>query len=834
MTRSTQHIIASILAAAAVATLSLPSVAGATEPTKWVLSSHVGHDVNNTKLEAGAPQEERNQCTTASHDECQLGSEGSEPRGLSDDEGVAVSRQTGDVYIAEQDNHRVEVLDPNGRFLYMFGWKVNKTTGANTCSAEEIEHTHVSCGAGEAGSGLAGQLHDGNDVAVDNDPASATYGNVYVLDTGYSRVQEYTPAGEFVLMIGGEVNKKGGNICTKLEEGECQAGEEGSSNGAFTELGGGSNLITVGPEGLLYVGDRGRVQKFEADGTSAKPISLAELSSTGNVKGVAVAANGNIIVTDSAAAGAHVFSASGVLQSCVFDREGDEIEGPEGLAIDAYGRLGIVGYDWVKQEPANSHGVLYQVEGPECGKPIGGEIVPPSGHMGYGLYQGTFYPYAEPRGLAFSLNNENGDEDRLYVAGGGGFLKEVEIYDPVLFPEVRTCPTRMVVATSAVLCGEINPNSLASMGFFKYGNSPGKLEETTPMAFKGSGVIFEPMEYWLEGLVPNEVYWDEAYVEAQGERAGSPPPVSFHTTTPPPVIPGAPETVSVKEQSVVLKASVNAEHAPTRYHFEYAACSSEAEPFAECAQPQSTRDLESSQYGVVGATQEITGLAPARAYVFRLVADNRFEYQGTPEGGQAVGEEGHFRTAALPVLSASTGGASAVTATGAIVTGSVDPDGPAATYVFELGVYAGSATQYGIVVSGPVAATRQLVQEQLALSGLQPGTTYAFRIKVQSGYGEAVGAPVTFTTAGLPSVLVVPSVLAQLPMPQIAFPTEPAKVTSRKLTRGQQLALALKACAKKPERKRAACRRAAHKRYAIGSQARKSARYEKGAHRKSK
>lgn len=38
-------------------------------------------------------------------------------------------------------------------------------------------------------------------------------------------------------MIGGHVNKKGGNICRQAEESECQAGVEGSGHGEFVGIG---------------------------------------------------------------------------------------------------------------------------------------------------------------------------------------------------------------------------------------------------------------------------------------------------------------------------------------------------------------------------------------------------------------------------------------------------------------------------------------------------------------------------------------------------------------------------------------------------------------------
>jgi hypothetical protein len=100
----------------------------------------------------------------------------------------------------------------------------------------------------------------------------------------------------------------------------------------------------------------------------------------------------------------------------------------------------------------------------------------------------------------------------------------------------------------------------------------------------------------------------------------------------------------------------------------------------------------------------------------------------------------------------------------------VNPDGLSATYAFELGVYNGAATQYGTALSGPAGTGTIPIEETLALTGLQPGTTYAYRIEISNGYGSTTGATMIFTTTGLPSVLAEPPVLAQLPVPKISFP----------------------------------------------------------------
>jgi hypothetical protein len=294
-------------------------------------------------------------------------------------------------------------------------------------------------------------------------------------------------------------------------------------------------------------------------------------------------------------------------------------------------------------------------------------------------------------------------------------------------------------------------------------------------------------------LVPNETYEfaaaDEAEVAGQ-EETGHGEQLSFHTATPPPEVPGSPSASDVTNAFALLAASVNPEHAPARYHFEYGPCA----VLAGCAGVVGTPVEESSVYGQLGAIQEIVGLQPQTTYSYRLVANNEHEEAGhMSQGGETVGVEGHFTTGASPVPVAQTGSASGVGATSATITGLVDPDGQPAVYAFELGVYNGASTRYGVVFSGAAGDSTTSVPESLGLTGLQPGTTYAYRVVLKSGYGESTGQTVVFTTEGLPSVLTVPAPVSQLAVPAVVFPGETkatvtAKKAAPKCKKGQQLA----------------------------------------------
>lgn len=111
------------------------------------------------------------------------------------------------------------------------------------------------------------------------------------------------------------------------------------------------------------------------------------------------------------------------------------------------------------------------------------------------------------------------------------------------------------------LCGEVNPNGVYTRGFFKYGVSESALEHETATMFLGEGSTFVPMGFELTGLMPNQQYYDQAWVEAESggveQRQSAPEIVSFRTEGPPPQIPGQPVVSFVTEQSAVLSASLN-------------------------------------------------------------------------------------------------------------------------------------------------------------------------------------------------------------------------------------------------------------------------------------
>jgi hypothetical protein len=197
------------------------------------------------------------------------------PRGVAVDGSSGPSK--GDVYVADQNNQRVEKFSSAGTFDRSFG----------------------SSGTG------AGEFSRPMGVAVD--PSS---GDVYVVDFGNRRVEKFGPQGEFLLALGKGVNASTlGNVCTSGSG--CQAGTEGTGEYEFQWEKPGpaiGNFITVGADGTVYVGDENRIQQFDPTGMSKGQIALP---SAGQTTSLAVDASGDLYVVSTALSGVRKYNAKG-------------------------------------------------------------------------------------------------------------------------------------------------------------------------------------------------------------------------------------------------------------------------------------------------------------------------------------------------------------------------------------------------------------------------------------------------------------------------------------------------------------------------------------------
>lgn len=174
--------------------------------------------------------------------------------------------------------------------------KVLATNGAGTRTATAAK-TAVVSGAvfalveniGSSGT-AGGKFSEPTAVAV------APGGDVWVADPGNHRLQEFSPAGQFMAAVGWGVSdgKEEFERCTS----SCRAGLSGGGAGEFTDPEG----IGINPEtGRLYVGDDGQSRIDVLTSTGVPLSTFAYYGTYEHLKephGVTVAPNGNVVVAD--------------------------------------------------------------------------------------------------------------------------------------------------------------------------------------------------------------------------------------------------------------------------------------------------------------------------------------------------------------------------------------------------------------------------------------------------------------------------------------------------------------------------------------------------------
>lgn len=201
--------------------------------------------------------------------------------------GVAVDA-SGNVFVADTWNHRVQKFDPNGKFLLEWG------------------------AAGQSGSGPNG-FWGPRGIAIGLD------GRVYVVDTGNKRVAVFDTNGKFLF----EFSKAG--------------------DGALDEPVG----IALDPEGQVYISDtwNQRVAVFSADGQFLRswPVQGWSGDSLDNKPYLAVDDKGNVYITDPEGYRVIGFTSTGE-PLAVFGQYGPEEDAfglPVGIAVRKDGNLWI-------------------------------------------------------------------------------------------------------------------------------------------------------------------------------------------------------------------------------------------------------------------------------------------------------------------------------------------------------------------------------------------------------------------------------------------------------------------------------------------------------------
>ena len=219
--------------------------------------------------------------------------------------GIAVGTD-GLVYVADTWNHRVVVLNPDGKLIREIGGPPD-ASGARVAADTTDDPAAVDTKTGEFFGPRA--------VAVTKD-------EIYVVDTGNERVQVFSIDGTFKRVWGGY----------------------GGGPGQLIEPVG----IAIGPDGLVYVADSGnaRISVFTPMGeptaqwtVDAWPAPDPSGARPGFQPYLAFDAAGNLYATSSETGSVEVLGRDGALVRSIQDVGGDQLQQPVGVAIAENGDL---------------------------------------------------------------------------------------------------------------------------------------------------------------------------------------------------------------------------------------------------------------------------------------------------------------------------------------------------------------------------------------------------------------------------------------------------------------------------------------------------------------
>jgi hypothetical protein len=615
--------------------------------------------------------------------------------------GIAVDQETGDVYVSDTQNNRIDKFGPEGEFLLAWGWGVadGETKALQTCT------TATKCFKGLEGAG-AGEFfkeQGAEGIAVDNDPSSFSHGDVYVIDPHSNRVQKFGPQGQFLLMFGGEVNAAtNGNICLASEAASCTAGVEGTAPGEFEGLGG--RAIAVDDfTATVYVGDRNRVQRFSEEGV-VEPPEVA-FSEVGRIQNLALDSAKDIYLWGGLQEGVHKYNPSGTPLGTPRDEAGFG----EGLSIT----IGPADELFVNDLQERHHILAFNAEGEQLASfDAGGQEQNGKGGIAYSEFTKA-----------------------LYILNEGGAVRIVVPPPPGPLILAGSETAKSIQPTTATLEASINPEGAPAEYHFQYGTTTayGQSTAVTPLdavnevqsvTVAASGGSFTLA---FKGEASGEIPFSATATEVQTALEAIPALGAGQVAVSGAL--GGP-------WSVQFTGSRGGQDVP-----ELSADASSltgSEPSAAVA----TTTPGISLFADRAVSAPLSGLLPGTLYHFRVVA--------TDGSHTTDGPDQSFTT--LPAVSIDGTSASEVDATSARLQAELNPHGVASEYRFEYG----TTTAYGTSVpvpdgsagSGTTDTTvSNLIQELL------PSTPYHYRVIAHNALGTVVGPDRSFITQGSSSIL---------------------------------------------------------------------------------
>ncbi len=699
-----------------------------------------------------------------------FGSKGTSEGKLEGPEGVAIN-ESGDVWVADYANDRVEEFSPTGTFLRACGSDgsekgqfkgptgiaINPFNGAlyvsdsgngriqvlsQTCSFKEI--------IGKSGS-EAGDLSDPGGLAFNTGEAARQI--LFVADSGNDRIDEFEWAhsGTFV----------------------ASYGAKGSGEGQFLDP---TDIVLVGKTSAavddFYVVDSGndRVQEFAAAGleTGGTPSfkSLEQFGTKGSGEGqlsdptgLAIdPTTGELDVTDTGNDRVEQFLPSGAYIS-TFGAKGtgsEDFESPRGIAIVTRGgEADVADYSndridlwqsarsqepYVETEAATSIG--------EAGATLAG-VANPEGLETKAYFEyGTTTAYGsktsevtvgagkadvEETKAITGLTASTTYHFRMVATNSKGTVHAPDqVFSTAGKPSVETDAATDIGDTEAELNGILNPRGAETKYYFEYGPTTSYGSKTSE-AGAGAGTSDLGSKATVTGLTAGDTYhFRIVAVNTHGTSDGGDQVVVAKDK------PGAQTNgvTALGETEATMNGTVDPMGAETKYYFEYGPTTAYGSKTSEVSAGAGTSNILEST--------GVTGLASSTIYHFRLVAVSAH--------GRSEGLDQRFSTTGKPTVK--TSAATSAGESEATLNGTVNPHGAETSYYFEYGLTTGYGSKTAEASAG--AGTKSVAESKI-VTGLAASTTYHFRMVATNSKGTAYGADEVLSTKGKPSVETKPA-----------------------------------------------------------------------------
>ena len=645
-------------------------------------------------------------------------------------------------------------------------------------------------------------------VAV-NEVTSGDVGDVYVVDKGNNRVEQFSATGTFILMFGKEVNETKvkasapeaeQNVCTQveIEAGEvCKAGTAGPGAGELSspewiavDNSGNGGDPSNGDVYVVNTGDN-TIQKFTANGAYVGELTETESGSLFKpLDGVAVDQNGSV----------WVFQSEAIQESERIDEFTDALvntfvapatKDPRGtkpgFAVDSEGAFYV---DTGGGKPAKLNGLGEQIIEEVGGDNASGLAVnlDPSSSEFDDVYvdnstrvaiynsapECTAMPHCgmEPEGSLVARF----PEESVIASGGRGSLTDgtgiavdgatgiVYVADagkndvavsgfgnPPSAPVTEEASE--ITPESATLNGKLEPPATKLGYYFEYNAGASCAFGSKTTAKEGEGKVSEE----VKGLEPSTLYtfclWaTNPFGTTQGAAE------TFTTAG----VAATAETSGVSELTDVgatLHGEVDPFNQETSYSVEYSTHSNLENATTVAGAAPIPPHLHGVQSVSVATTPVLT---PETTYYYRFVAQNG---TGGPVTALTIQQ---FTTLPLPPT-ATTEGSSQITVTGASVAGTVLPGSSGPNSDTQWYFQYGTSTSYGEVGgAGDAGRGSTPVAVATALAGLTSNTTYHYRLAASNSNQDpgvtpqlAYGSDRAFTTLPADPLVGQPSGLSE-------------------------------------------------------------------------